>query len=204
MTDDRRLDDLIEQLVLALDAGDIGVVSRMVEAHPDFEHQLTAFMVTNALLAAPAIPDELQFAAKTVTSDLRERALAAAAGSVEASLVGLFRQAASQGMDARGFAAAMDLPRDLLTKLDRRLIVAQSIPRRCMQRMAEVLQVRVEAVHAYLTAGQPARVAAFNYAAGPPQITGQDSFSKALATSSLATPAQRELWLKALRDEKLT
>jgi hypothetical protein len=204
MTDDSRLDDLIEQLTLALDGGETAAVSRLVEEYPAFEHQLTAFALGYAMLAAPAAQPELASAAKMITPDLRSRALAAASGMGEPVLQGLFQRAAGRGMDARVFAAAVDLPRDLLAKLDRRLISAHSVPRRCVQRLAEALQVRMETVQAYLAAGQPARVAAFNYAAAPPEVAGQDSFASALATSALASPAQREFWQNALRDEDLT
>ncbi len=201
MTDDRGPDDLYEQLVLAVERGEIGAVSQLVAAHPEYEQELTAFAIMDALLAAPADHDELASAAKLVTPDLRARALAAASGGADVALAGLFLHAAVHGMDARGFAAAVDLPRDILVKLDRRLIVATSIPTRCVQRLAEALQVHIDSVRAYLAG--PSRVAAFNYAPGPPEVAAQDLFSAALASSSLATPAQRATWQQALRDEDL-
>jgi hypothetical protein len=138
-----------------------------------------------------------------ITPALRQRALASAFASelTVVAIAGILRQGEAVGLSARALAAAVDLPRDLLLQLDKRLIAPASVPQRCLGRLASALQTSADAVQAFLAGGPAARVAAYNFAPTAPQSGTQQTFAEALAESALATPEQRAYWLEALREE---
>lgn len=207
MNTNNQLDDLIEELLLAQERGDASVLARLITAHPEYEHQLTAYAVAGAGLSAPLSPDQLEVATTIDATKLRSRALAAAFGSsIEEhapAITGILARAAAVGMDARGLAAATDLPRDVLVKLDRRLVAVTSVPKRCLAVLAEALETNVAAVWSFLASPPGARVAAFNYAPAPPIVDQQETFASALASSPLATLEQQGAWRQVLRNEEL-
>jgi hypothetical protein len=207
MSDDNTLDDLVEELLFANERGDASTLARLIAIHPEYEHQLTAYAVADAGLSAPLQPAQRDAAATLDTAELRDRALAAALGRDAAesapALTGLIARASAIGIDARQLAAATDLPRDVLLKLDRRLVTFASVPRRCLAALADALQTNVDAVQSFLAGGPGTRVAAFNYAAKPPIPDQQETFAAALAASALATPEQQAAWQQALHDDGL-
>jgi hypothetical protein len=152
-------------------------------------------------------PDQLEAAAVIDSAELRERALAAALGSqIEArapAITGILARATSVGMDARQLSVATDLPRDMLVKLDRRLVAVKSVPKRCLAVLADALETNTAAVWSFLAGGPSARVAVFNYASAPPVVEEQETFASALASSTLATLEQQGAWRQVLRDEGL-
>jgi hypothetical protein len=207
MNQDNQLDDLIEELLLAQERGDAAALARLTATYPEYEHQLTAYAVAGASLSAPLNADQLALAAAIDSPKLRDRALAAALGSqIEErvpAITGILARAATLGMDARRLAAATDLPRDVLVKLDRRLVAVTSVPYRCLAVLADALETSAGAVQSFLAGAPGTRVAAFNYASAPPMVDQQETFAAALASSSLATLEQQGAWRQALRDEGL-
>jgi hypothetical protein len=206
-TEDSPLDEIIEELILTHERGDPTALARLTEKHPEFEHQLTAYAVADESLSAPLSQSQLAAVVALDTPELRDRALAAARGGHaeehSPAIAGIFARAATVGLDARQLAAATDLPRDVLVKLDRRLIALSSVPKRCLAVIADALQINAAAVQLFLAGGPGARVAAYNYAAAPPNVGQQDTFASALASSTLATREQQTAWEQVLRDEGL-
>jgi len=207
MNKDNQLDDLIEELLLAQERGDASALARLTATHPEYEHQLTAYAVAGASLSAPLNSGQLEAAAAIDSAELRDRALAAALGSqIEErapAITGILARAAAVGMDARQLAAATDLPRDVLVKLDRRLVAVTSVPKRCLAALADALETSAASVWSFLASPPGARVAAFNYASAPPIVDQQETFASALASSPLATLEQQGVWRQVLRDEGL-
>jgi hypothetical protein len=206
-TDDDRLDEVIEELLLARERGETAALARLTNTYPEYEHQLTAYAVAHASLSAPLSPSQIAATVALDTPGLRDRALAAAFGSTAAesapAIPGIFARASAIGMDARQLAAATDLPRDVLVKLDRRLIALSTVPKRCLATLADALQTNAAAIQSFLAGSPGVRVAAFNYAAAPPAVGQQDTFAAALEASTLATREQQTTWQHILREEGL-
>lgn len=192
---------------LAQEQGDSDALARLTAAYPQYEDRLLAFALLDAAVPTVVSPQELAVVRAAVTPALTRRALAAAFAGAEAqpvaALAGILAQGEAVGLSARALATAVDLPRDLLLQLDKRLIAPRSVPQRCLARLASTLQTSVEALQTFLAGGAAVRVAAYNFAPAPPQAGEQETFAAALAGSALATDEQRAYWQAALRDEGL-
>ena len=98
----------------------------------------------------------------------------------------------------RSLAKKLDITNLLLIRLRDRAIVAATIPRRFVQRLATELGATAEAVMDYLQS-PPAMVSGHSFrSAVKPAVTEQISFTEAIEMSQL-TPAQLDA-LKALQD----
>jgi hypothetical protein len=98
----------------------------------------------------------------------------------------------------RSLAKKLDITNLLLIRLRDRAIVAATIPRRFVQRLATELDATAEAVMDYLQS-PPAMVSGHSFRSTvKPAVTEQISFTEAIETSQL-TPAQLDA-LKALQD----
>lgn len=98
----------------------------------------------------------------------------------------------------RSLARKLDITNLLLIRLRDRAIVAATIPRRFVQRLATELGATAEAVMDYLQS-PPAMVSGHSFrSAVKPAVTEQISFAEAIEMSQL-TPAQLDA-LKALQD----
>ncbi len=98
----------------------------------------------------------------------------------------------------RSLAKKLDITNLLLIRLRDRAIVAATIPRRFVQRLATELGATAEAVMDYLQS-PPAMVSGHSFRSTvKPAVTEQISFTKAIETSQL-TPAQLDA-LKTLQD----
>ena len=98
----------------------------------------------------------------------------------------------------RSLAKKLDITNLLLIRLRDRAIVAATIPRRFVQRLATELGATAEAVMDYLQS-PPAMVSGHSFrSAVKPAVTEQISFAEAIETSQL-TPAQLDA-LKTLQD----
>lgn len=197
---------VVEAYLLARRSGDTAALERLAAAYPEHEHALTAFALLDLALPTRPTNAALDAARALLATSLKERVLAAIA-PVEApapALAGIIARAQELQMSGRDLARMVDLPRDVLAQIDRRLIAVATLPQRLLARLAVALDVSAESVRRYLAADGPAaRVAAFNYAKAPPRAGVAVSFAEALAASDLATPEQRAVWQEALRDEGL-
>lgn len=98
----------------------------------------------------------------------------------------------------KSLAKKLDVNNLLLIRLRDRAIVAATIPRRFVQRLATELGATTDAVMEYLR-NPPAIVSGHSFRSTvKPAVTEQISFEKAVETSQL-TPSQQEA-LKAMRD----
>lgn len=197
-------EQVAEAYLLAQAEGERDTLERLAAAYPQYEERLLAFALLDA--AVPTVPARIDLAAMAplVTSELTQRALRAAFAPEQGlQLAGILARGEEIGLSARALAEAVDLPRDLVLQLDRRLIAVRTVPRRCLQRLAAALQTSAESVQAFLAGGPAAQVAAYNYASAPPRLGAQQSFAQALTASGLATEAQRAAWLAAVAEEGL-
>jgi hypothetical protein len=210
MTQDERLNDLLVELMLAEAHGETGALDRFCRENPAHEHELTAYAVAEALAALPWEGDDSLRIEAVMTADLESRVLASARAAFAAeppvAITGILARAGALGLDGQALASALDLPRDVLLRLDRRLIAAQSVPRRLIAELAVTLQTSIAAVASFLSDPPAVRVAAFNYAPGAPTPPGSmalQTFATALAVSPLASASQIASWQATLRDEGL-
>lgn len=91
-----------------------------------------------------------------------------------------------------------DLDETLLAKLDRHLIVFESIPRTCIQKLSQALHCEIEEVTRALT-GDPIPLATYK-AKGKP-VVRQELFLDAVATSDLDDNVKKE-WERVVSAEK--
>jgi hypothetical protein len=192
---------VLEEYALARRRGDAGALERLVAAYPQHEDALIAFALREA--AVPTLPAarELAAAQLVLTPALKQQALATI--WPVAPIAGLLARAQELRLSGPELARAVDLPRDVLVQLDRRLIAAASVPNRLLSRLADVLQTSADSLRLFLAGAPVARVAAYNYAPAPPQSAGTITFAEALAQSALASSEQRAAWDAALHEEGL-
>ncbi|HWE64826.1 MAG TPA: hypothetical protein VHB98_24190 [Chloroflexota bacterium] len=199
-------EDIVEAYQLAHARGERDALERLTAAHPRYADRLLAFALFDATVPSTVSAADLAPLQARITPVLRQRALAAAFAEMAptpVALAGILRQGELVGLSPRALATAVDLPRDLLLQLDKRLIAPTSVPARCLARLASTLQTSVEALQTFLAGGAATRVAAYNFAPAPPQAGTQQTFADALAGSALATPEQRAYWQDAIREEHL-
>jgi transcriptional regulator with XRE-family HTH domain len=143
--------------------------------------------------AAPA-PDAAQVAA---TAAIARRALAAVAA---APALGLAERANRAGLSLRQLASRVGLSSDILFKIDRRVVRAETVPAALLRELGQALDCTAEAIRAGLTGGAPVTAGALYHAASAPQV-GQQTFAEAVQSSVALDAESRARWLAAAQDD---
>ncbi len=170
--------------------------------YPDYALELADFIVTYHLtLADVPEPDETPaqtlspgFARALEAIRAQEAAARAAPGAqaTQVPFASLEDRSFDVGLDPDQLAARVGVTPKIIARLDARAIRAASIPRELFRRLAETLDVSVEALMGFLGASAQAG-GAFYYADQAP-TSGQDDFLAAIEGSDDLAPARKAEW----------
>ena len=206
MTHDEKvtLNDVLNEFVAEYEQPTAEALETLANRHPQYRDELIEFAAAWAeqIVLPPA--EELSAEQEKVLVD---RAMSHVAnvtfdrdqdapnrvedGQVISSLTG---EAKSQGYSVKEFAKACGLDLALITKLNNRQIMPETIPSRLISNLARLIERTTDAVQKYL-ALPPGRIAARAYLSRQkPESTGQQSFADAVKDSSLSD-AEKARWL---------
>ncbi len=196
-----QIDQLTYRYAAEYRAGRTPRLEDYVGQHPEFAAELTEFALYFHAVGAD-LP-EADTSPSLVLSPAAQRALAQIrephAPVSRAPIEGLVKEGTKIGYSPRQLAAAVGLSTDLLAKLEAHAILATTIPRTLLGRLANTLKVAPEVIAAYLAAAPPAQAGAFYYADQPP-TQQQESFLDAVQASTLSPERKRE-WAEVVRQD---
>jgi transcriptional regulator with XRE-family HTH domain len=170
--------------------------------YPDYALELADFIVTYHLtLADMPEPDETPvetlspgFARALEAIRAQEAAAAPAPSTASAPVefVSLEDRSFDVGLDPEQLAARVGVSPSIIARLDARAIKVASIPRELFRRLAETLDVTVEAVMGFL--GASAQTGGAFYYADQAPTGDQDEFLAAIEASDDLDPARKAEW----------
>ncbi len=162
----------------------------LVSRYPQHAHEIVEYALEDCLVreGAECTPET------EIEAMLLARAAAVRNRLRAASIPGLLELAKQRGLSPAALSRSLGLGLALLTKLDRRLVRAASIPSALVERLAESLGRSREELAAYLR--QPPRLSAqASYRAhAAPRVEGIEDFSDALESCPGITDDTRAYW----------
>ena len=191
-TDTESLREAQLGLLAALERGEGAAPS--LRRYPQHAAALIDLALARAGEDAAPEPDAAQVAA---TAAIARRALAQVAAPAP---VGLAERANRAGLSLRELASRVGLTSDILFKIDRRVVRAETVPAALLRELGRALDCTAEAVRAGLTGGAPVTAGALYHAASAPQV-GQQTFAEAVAGSVTLDAESRARWLAAAEDD---
>lgn len=186
------IDRLCAAYVDEVKAGRTPDLDAYLAHYPDYAIELADFIVTYHLTLAD-LPEPDETPVETLSPGFA-RALAAIRAQEEpaAALAGLEDRSFDVGLDPDQLAERVGVSPSFIARLDARAIAATSIPRELFRRLADALDVRIEAVMAFLGASGQAGGAFFHADQAP--TGGQDNFLTAIEASDDLDPARKAEW----------
>ena len=170
-----------------------------LERYPEHRERL----IDLAQLVDPTISDtEPTAEAVTAMAAILRRALDQALPPAAAPR--LVERARGLGIAVPHLAQHLRLSADIVYKLDRGFIQAETVPRRLLNELAAALEWPVEQLAASLQRARPATQAAMYHARTAPQAAQTQSFAEALAQATTLGAEDRAHWLATVRDEGLS
>src|SRR5579859_7853893 len=165
-------------------------VRSQIGRHPEFtEHLAEMHVETVDPTGDHPHPDDDDIASLAVAMFRRLRGQVSETPPVPS----LLARAKELGIAPPRLAAELRLGLDLVMKLDRRLILSDTIPAALFDRLAVMLQTGVAQVTSALGAA-PVQRAAFYSAKQPPKAQEPESFGAALARSPSMSVIDRQYW----------
>jgi hypothetical protein len=167
-----------------------------VKRYPQHERALVQYAVYNYVFeqGTPATHPEAErvaFLARAGT--IRDRMVLRKASSV-APLYGLLAAARERGISPADLAERLGLSAPEVTKLERRLFRAASVPRQLVAEIATTLGRSMNDVIAYLRMPAMLSPQASYKSDQAPRTTAQEEFRLALEVSKTMTEEQKERW----------
>ncbi len=179
----RTLEDVLEAYAVETPNGnDAAVLNRWMKDYPAFADDLMDFAAGRSMarhLPDPVIPEnEMAGYRESGLSMLRE--ITGTDKKKLFSISSLSEMAKESGLNKTAFASALEISVSLLMQLDKRYLIASSIPRRLIGRIAESLKTTEESVAAYLSGGPEFSAQASYKAESRPEKQDQKDFTKAV------------------------
>lgn len=197
-------EDILDEIMLQESEPTHEALLRWSNQYPEHREELAEFFATWAVEREsderPAIDEDL-VASRMVSHALNllyQQAHSAAKETQASTETRLHRMVKVSGLTEEKLMAECDLDETLLAKLDRHLIVFESIPRICIQKLSQALQRAVGEVSRALM-GDPIPLGSHK-AKGKP-VGRQELFLDAVATSDLAENVKKE-WERVVSAEK--
>lgn len=195
------IDRLCARYVEEVKSGRKPDLSDYLARYPDYAIELADFIVTYHL-TLPDLPELDETPVATLSPGFA-RALAAiraqeaqraeqAAPSAQAAFTSLADRAFDVELDPEQLAERVGVSSSIIARLDARAIQVASIPRELFRRLAETLDVSIEAVMGFL--GASAQAGGAFYDADQAPTGGQDDFLAAIEASDDIDPARKAEW----------
>ena len=170
-----------------------------IAEHPDFAEDFVGWAVDLPLWEGlkyrrddPAEEARLAKIGRSVVAEMRARY-----GMAPTPLDSLADAARRQNLRLRDVADRLGIGMPIVSKLEQRLLRYASLPEALIRKLAETLEIGMEAVQDYLR--QPptlAAGAAYQYTGKTaPQVQGQVDFADAVRTCPAMSEANKQIWL---------
>jgi hypothetical protein len=189
------IDRITFQYVTEYRAGRAPRIEDYVRQYPEYAGELLEYALyfhTTGVDSEPLTePDELQISPAAEKALARIREQRAAYAPTSAGISSLVQHGIQLNIAPPRLAETLGISSDLLGKLEARAIIAASIPRTLLQRLAETLKTTPEAILAYLRGAEASQSPGFFYADQPPEQQ-QETFLDAVQTSALSPERKRE------------
>jgi transcriptional regulator with XRE-family HTH domain len=188
------IDRLCAAYVAEVKSGQMPNLDGYLARYPEYALELADFIVTYHLTLAD-LPEPDETPVETLSPGFARalEAIHAREGvGAQAALTGLEDRSFDVGIDPDQLAERVGVSPSFIARLDARAVAAASIPRELFRRLADALDVQVEAVMAFLGASGQAG-GAFFYADQAP-TGGQDDFLTAIEASDDLDPARKAEW----------
>ncbi len=197
------IEEILDDLLLQEPEPSHEALMRWCDRYPEHREELTRFFATWAVqeeLPRQVTVDKDGIARRMVSHALNivHRQNAARTAAETAPVPRLSEAIASVGLSEEEFACRCGLDESIVLKLDRRLIRVASIPRVCLERMAAILKMCVQAIQDMLS-GAPIPLRSYK-ARGQPAIKVED-FLAAVQASDLSEDVKDE-WARAVAAER--
>lgn len=180
-----------------------------VRRYPQHERALVEFAVYDYVFEhgrtfeETAVERESLFLSRAQA--VRERLMAAsgltAVGASTSAMQSMLDSAKERGLSAAELAQRLQLGVSFIVKLERRLIRPESLPRKLIADLAQVLGCTYADVATYLQRPPTLSPQASYRASRAPRLAGQEEFEAALEASRDMTEAQKSYWRDALAEE---
>jgi len=195
-------EDILDEIMLEESEPQYDTLLRWCGLYPEYRDQLTRFFATWAEELehgeCPTI-DEDRVATRMVSHalNLLHHQSAPSTEVRAATESRLHKMIRAAGCSEKTLMDQCNLDDTILAKLDRHLIVFESIPQRCIQGIAAALKYAVDDVSRALM-GEPIPLSSYK-AKRKPELR-QESFLEAVSTSELSNPAKAE-WRRIVSGE---
>jgi hypothetical protein len=170
----------------------------IISYHLMYEHMPEPDAAVTAAFE-PAFERALDMIRAEVEQRVADQAVAPAVAP-QASLIGLADRAFDVGLDPERLAERAHISPSLIDQLDAHAIAASTIPRELFRRLAEMLDVSLEAVSGFL--GASAQTGGAFYHASEAPSTKQDEFLAVIEASDDLDPAFKAEWRKISASEQ--
>jgi hypothetical protein len=200
------LQNVLNEFVLAEEHPTRAALGIWVRQYPQFERELAEFMAV--WMAEETLPEPVVLASEDedliinramsqVENLLYQRGgsdAPAVVSTTAAPLTSLIQSARTISVDVPALAAACQLDRTLLVKLEAHLILASSIPAQLIEKLTQVLKRSAQEIAAFLE--QPPRIVPGTsfLAHDTPRVSPQETFADAVQKSALPK-ALKDYWL---------
>lgn len=198
------IDDILDDIMLQESEPTHEALLRWCSQYPEHREELASFFAAWAVQKEaadrPAI-DEDHVASRMVSHALNLLYQHAHSPGAETQVIAeqrLHKMVKVSGVTEEKLLSECNLDETLLAKLDRHLIVFESIPRICIQKLSQALHRAVEEVSQALM-GEPIPLATYK-ARRKPSLR-QEPFLDAVATSDLSDNVKKE-WEELILAEK--
>jgi hypothetical protein len=171
-----------------------------IEKHPRYREDLVQFAVYSHVVDWTAPIGEREQTPVDDALDIEWEAFEEAFGTLPdpAPLPGIVARARELHLSVEAVAVSLSLAVDILLKLERRVLVLNSIPATLLERLATSLYCSVAALRAFLAGPPPQPATTFYHAKQPPTQEGQQTFEEAVRESRMMSAEQKEMWLRAV------
>jgi len=188
------LNEILEGYAMATPEGnDPGVLREWISRYPEAEGDLLAFASERAAIRSgrEKFGEEDKVSARlrgreavdSVLSDISE----------PPAIVSLFRRAEDRGLGKQEFANTLGMTVSLVMLLEKRRVIADTVPARVVGAIASAIGSTMDEVFAYLRLPRPATSAAFKAEERPREIPRQDFREAVMTDPGLAEEQKRIL-----------
>jgi hypothetical protein len=198
MSKDLKLEDVLEGYAVDTpDGNDPATLRKWVTDHPEFADELLEFAAMRSRVMH--MPDPVMSATEIEASMSRGRAALAmfrdTSKKKPVSIRSLTELASQHGLNKQGFAKAVGMSLSLIMYMEKRRLIAASVPDRIIKKTAEVLRTTKESVAEFLH-GTPAAGSLSYKAESRPEEMQQKDFAEAVAEDQTLSDEQKRSLLE--------
>jgi hypothetical protein len=199
-------DDILNALLSEVSEPDHATLTEWIRRYPQYSRELTEFAVSRSLAESlPRSPQQAEIDEDTLVlrgMSILQNVLYQQTLPLEEQhdLVSILKEGRARGLELQDLAQQTQLSVALVRKLDRRLILFASLPKKVIEVLARVIHCNNDALAHYLQQAPLLPQHASYHAKQAPKLTQQERFFDALRADSTITEANRAYWLTFAED----